>query len=97
CWYDHSIASILEYPSTFLQKCERLVQSEAASSWLVCSQSIPDCRIDACSISQDQQQLFLEVLPKGLDGLHAHLGLETPVFLQAQFERGIMLGSDEKV
>src|SRR5205823_10956693 len=62
-----------------------------------CRQPIPDLRIDACGISQGQQQIFLEVPAEMLDNLSAGLLIEIPVIVQAQLKRGIVPGRDEKV
>src|SRR5947209_3808503 len=35
-WDNYGVACFFEYPGTLFQECERLVQSKAAASWLVC-------------------------------------------------------------
>src|SRR5256885_2348666 len=94
---DHGVTRVSEHPCTLLQEGERLVQSEVTPGRAVCGQPIPDRGIDPRGIPQGQQQIFLEVLAEGPGGFSAVLRLETPILLQAQLERGIVPGRDEKV
>ena len=96
-WNDYSVASISKHPGAFLQERERLVQRETAPGRVVCSHPSPDRGINPRGISQRQQQIFLEVPAERPGSISPVPWMKTPILVQAQLERGIMPGSNEKV